>query len=273
MNIKAIKIFCQNYPECKLQHVLSHIQGTKTANTTNLAPLTEDVVQLSREGLIENLLKVRDNYIAKNNDAFITLDHIKSNYDNSYVLKSVKNQTDELNAVSTEDFCNLSEIMKGIRLPQDVNVHRAMEANDFNIGRILPEEFFAKYYQEGKTVTIPIYMSTSLDKNIAYRFAKDNPYRFVINLKVPKDTPAVYMEKLAPNDDIVYNNEQEINIIKNAIVKFGKMKKSVNPITQKPVYEVEGTVVGYKDVPPAPRETFQFDDEAMELLKALGFES
>ena len=51
------------------------------------------------------------------------------------------------------------------------------------------------------------------------------------------------------------------------------IKKSVNPITQKPVYEVEGTVVGYKDVPPAPRETFQFDDEAMELLKALGFES
>ena len=62
--------------------------------------------------------------------------------------------------------------MKGIRLPRDVNVHRAMEANDFNIGRILPEEFFARYYQEGKTVTIPIYMSTSLDKDIAYRFAK-----------------------------------------------------------------------------------------------------
>ena len=74
-------------------------------------------------------------------------------------------------------------------------------------------------------------------------------------------------------EELVYNNEQEINIIKNAIVRFGKMKKSVNPITQKPVYEVEGTVVGYKDVPPAPRETFQFDDEAMELLKALGFES
>ncbi len=271
MNIKAIKIFCQNYPQCKLQQVLSHIRTSKAAESTNLAPLTEDVVQLSREGLVDDLLRVRNNYLAENKDAFITLDHIKSNYDNSYVLGSVKNQTDELNAVSTEDFCNLSEIMKGIRLPRDVNVHRAMEANDFNIGRILPEEFFARYYQEGKTVTIPIYMSTSLDKDIAYRFAKDNPYRFVINLKVPKDTPAVYMEKLAPCDDVVYQNEQEINVIKNAIVRFGKMKKSVNPLTQKPVYEVEGTVVGYKDVPPPPKETFEFDEEAMELLRAMGF--
>ena len=40
----------------------------------------------------EDLLKVRDNYIAKNNDAFITLDHIKSNYDN-HIFFDYLNQT------------------------------------------------------------------------------------------------------------------------------------------------------------------------------------
>ena len=37
---------------------------------------------------------------------------------------------------------DLSEIMKNIRLPEPVTVYRAMESQDFNIGRMLPEEFF-----------------------------------------------------------------------------------------------------------------------------------
>ena len=38
----------------------------------------------------------------------------------------------------------------------------------------------------GKKVVVPIYMSTSLDENIAYRFAKKNPYRFIIKLNIPQ---------------------------------------------------------------------------------------
>lgn len=269
MNVKTVRIFCESYPNCKLAQLVSNLNAAKAVKNERLAPLAQDTVEISSEALKADLLKVRNQYISENPDAFLTLDHIKSNYDNSYVLPSVKNQTDELNAVSTEDFCGLSEIMKGIRLPRDVQLHRAMEANDFNIGRISPEEFFQKYYQEGKTVTVPIYMSTSLDKDIAYRFAKDNPYRFVINLKAKKGTPAVYMEKLAPNDDAFYNNEEEINVIRNSLVRFGKMRKTTHPQTGKPLYELDAEVVGYVDVPTAPREEYKVPDEFMDLYNAL----
>lgn len=117
-----------------------------------------------------------------------------------------------------------------------------MEARDFNISRLTPDEFFKEYFKEGKVVTEPIYMSTSLDKNIAYRFAQNNPYRFIINLKVPKGHPAVYMEKLAPGDAKHYGGEEEITIIKNSLVKLKKLKKKINSLNNQPIYEIDATV-------------------------------
>ena len=219
--------------------------------------------------LKSKMLKLRDDYIKENPDAFITLDHIKSNYDNWHVLKSVENQTMDLQAVSTEDFCDLSEIMKSIRTPESITVYRAMEANDFNIGRISPEEFFEEYYSNGKKVIVPIYMSTSLDKNIAYRFAKNNPNRFIIKLNIPKNHPAVYMENLAPNDDEHYGNEEEINVIKNSEIVIKNLTKIKNPLNNKEIYQIEGDIVGFKDIKPKPKEEITFDDESLALLEAL----
>ena len=215
------------------------------------------------------LQRLRDMYIKKHPDAFITLDHIKSNYDNWMVLNSVQGQTKDLQAVSTEDFCNLSEIMKGIRLPRAVDVHRAMEANDFNIGRMLPEEFLTEYYREGKSIVVPIYMSTSLDKNIAYRFAKDKPERFIINLKVDKDVPAVYMEGFCPGDGKAFGYEDEINIIRNAKIILGKLSKTINPLNNKKIYEIDGHVTGFVDVPSVPMPKYQPDDEELALIEEM----
>lgn len=223
----------------------------------------------SNINLKSKMIKLRDDYIKENPDAFITLDHIKSNYDNWHVLKSVENQTNDLQAVSTEDFCDLAEIMKSIRTPEAITVYRAMEANDFNIGRISPEEFFEKYYSDGKKVIVPIYMSTSLDKNIAFRFAKDNPYRFMIKLNIPKDHPAVYMENLAPKDDEHYGNEEEVNVIKNSEIVIKNLTKVKNPLNNKEIYQIEGDIVGYKDIKPKPKEEVVFDDESLALLEAL----
>lgn len=219
--------------------------------------------------LKSKMLKLRDDYIKENPEAFITLDHIKSNYDNWHILKSVKNQTKDLQAVSTEDFSELSEIMKSIRTPEAITVYRAMEANDFNIGRMLPEEFFEQYYFEGKKVIVPIYMSTSLDKNIAYRFAKSNPNRFIIKLNIPKNHPAVYMENLAPNDGEHYGNEEEINVIKNSEIVIKNLTKIKNPLNNKELYQIEGDVVGFKDIKPKPKEEITFDDESLALLEAM----
>ena len=232
--------------------------------------LRGDVLQIDQGKLLRSRLQsIRDAYIKEHPEAYMTLDHIKSNYDNTRIIGSVKGQTKALDAVSTEDFSNLSEIMKGIRTPEEMTVYRAMEGGDFNIGSISPEEFFAQYYKEGKTVTVPIYMSTSLDQNIAFRFAKKNPNRFIIKLKVPKDTPAVYMENLAPGDGAAYGYEDELNIIRNANVRFGKVTQKINPLNNQKVYELEGTVVGFRDVPVAPQPEFQMDDEMMELMRAL----
>ena len=267
--VSAIKAFCKTCTSCGLKQAFLKSKPQK-AIMGKIASLSADVVDIKPgRALRGRLLAIRNAYLKENPEAFHTLDHIKSNYDNTHIIGSVKGQTEALDAVSTDDFCNLSQIMKGIRTPEEMTVYRAMEAGDFNIGTLSPEEFFAKYYKEGKTVTIPIYMSSSLDKNIAYRFAKNRPNRFIIKLKVPKDHPAVYMERLAPCDGVHYGFEDELNIIKNSQVKFGKLVKGVNPVTNEPIYELEGTIVGFRDIKPKPKPEFVMDDEMMELFKAL----
>ena len=238
-------------------------------NTTSLQQPLADVFIPAPINIRQELLQIRQRYLDADPDALITLDHIKSNYDNHYVTNSIKGQTKDLSAVSTEDFCNLSEILENIRTPKDMVVYRAMEANDFNIGRMLPEEFFEEYYKEGKIVTVPQYMSTSLDKNIAYRFSKNNPHRFVIKLKVPEKTPAVYMEELTPGDP--YGAEDELLITKNAMIKLGKIVKSINPLNNSPVYEIEGTIVGHRFIKPEPKpvHNFEADSEFQEFINAL----
>ena len=267
MSVPIIKTFYNACSHCKLKQAFAEVV-CRDRLTEPLSKLTKDTFEAAPKPLRERLIAIRDAYLKTDNEAFLTVEHVKDSYDNyTYVLPSVKGQTKELNAVSTEDFSNLSEIMKKIRTPEEMTVYRAMEGGNFNIGRITPEEFFREYYKEGKTVTVPIYMSTSLDKNIAYRFAKDNPYRFMIKLKVPKDTPAIYMENLVPCD--VHGAEDELNIIRNSMLRFGKVTKKTNPLDGKPIYELEGTILGYKDVPVAPRPEFQPDPEMFELLNAL----
>lgn len=270
-----INIFLQN----NLSPQNLNLKKSSTFNFRGSTPslkieknLTQDIFQKSFNGLKRKMLEIRNNYIKQNPEAFLTLDHIKSNYDNPLLMKSIEKQTKDLQAVSKEDFCNLSEIMKGIRLPESVTVYRAMEANDFNIGRLMPEDFFKEYYEENKKVVIPIYMSSSLDKNIAFRFAKNNPYRFLIKLNIPQNHPAVYMEELAPNDDSHYGQEEEINIIKNSEVILKNLKKVINPINNQEIYQIEGDIIGFKDIKPKPKEEFILDDEMLELLYAMGFD-
>ena len=250
---------------CKLK------QLAKRACRQELKTDLQDNFELSTQALKEKLLQIRDDYLKDKPEDFLVLDHFKSNYDNYfYVLNSVKGQSKKLHGYSTEDFCNLSEIMKNIRLPQKTTVYRAMQGSDFGIGEITPEKFFEKYYKEGKIVTMPIYMESTFDKNVAYRFArKKGEDRFIIKLNVPKDTPAVYMEKLAPGDGETYDYEDELNIIKNSILKFGKLTKTTNPYNGKPIYEVEAEILGFRDIKPAPREKFEMDEDMKELFEAI----
>ena len=111
-------------------------------------------------------------------------------------------------------------------------------------------------------------MSTSLDENIAYRFAKKNPYRFIIKLNIPQDHPAVYMEELAPNDGEHYGYEEEINVIRNSEVVLKNLKKVINPLNNKEIYQIEGDITGFKDIAPKPKEEFVMD-EMLELLNAI----
>lgn len=266
MNIGKIKSFCANNTTCKLKQAFS----AKIQDGINNKGLSTDKFQPATKDIRDELLEVRSKYLETNQEAFITLDHIKSNFDNDWLIGSIKGQTDDLQGVSTDDFCNLSEIMKGIRLPEDVHVYRAMGTRDFNIGQLEPEEFFQKYYREGKQITIPVYMSTSFDKKIAYTYQKNNPNRFILKLDIPKGHPAVYMEKLTPGDGSVYGNEDEINVIRNSVIELGKLTKKTNPLTNKPIYEVEAKVVGFKDVPVEPKKTeMTMDDDMLDLMQAL----
>ena len=260
--IEMIQTYCKMNSTCPLKKLLKQIPKARLCELgTDMFIPTKDI----RKTLIE----IRDTYLEENPEAFLTLDHIKSNYDNSWATRVLSEQTEELNAVSESDFSNLSEILENIRTPQDMKVFRAMEGNDFQIGRISPEEFFAKYYQEGKIVTVPIYMSTSLDKNIAYRFAENNPYRFILKLNVPKDTPAAYMEELTPGD--TYGAEDELLVTKNAMLQLGKFTKEINPLNKQPIYELEGTVVGHRFIKPEPirQQPPEEDPEMMELINAI----
>ena len=226
-----------------------------------------DTFVSSKGALRKNLIEIRNSYIKRNPEAFLTLDHIKSNFDNSWIRGSIQNQTKELQAVSTKDFSNLSEIMKEVRLPEPITVYRAMEANDFGIGKLLPEEFFSEYYEEGKNVVIPIYMSTSFDKNVAFKFAECNPYRFIIKLDVPQNHPAVYMEELTPGDP--YDKEDEVNVIRNSEIVLKNLQKIKNPLNNQEIYQIEGEVIGFKDVITEPEKDFVMDEEMLELFNVL----
>ena len=260
-----------HFYKINIKHIPNKInpnfQGIKLALKSEQA-LKQDVFEKKTNILKNKLLEVRNAYLKNNKDAYITLDHIKTNFDNWFVRKSVENQNKDLQAVSTEDFCNLSEIMKNIRTPEEITIYRAMEARDFNIDEILPEEFFRNYYSKNKKITVPIYMSSSLDKNVAYRFAKSNPYRFIIKLNIPKGHPAVYMENLAPNDTNHFDNEQEINVIRNSEIIIKNLKKTINPLSNNEIYELEGDVIGFKDIKPKPKEVV-LDDEMIEFRKML----
>ena len=254
----------QKNPKVQVNYCTQMSFKSLNAAKKTSAVLTKDVFESTKSPLRARLLAIREAFIKNNPDSFLTLDHIKSNYDNSWIIGSVENQTKDLQAISTKDFSNLSEIMKGIRLPESITVYRAMEAGDFGIGRLLPDEFFNEYYEEGKNVTVPIYMSTSLDKNIAFRFAEKNPYRFIIKLNVPQNHPAVYMEELTPGD--AYDKEDEVNIIRNSQIILKNLQKIKNPLNNKEIYQIEGDVVGFKDVKPEPEKEFAMDAEMLELF-------
>ncbi len=267
MPISAITTYCKTYTGCSLKNIFKNYTGKVVKPATT--GLNADIFVSETKDLRRKLIDIRQNYLQNNKEAFLTLDHIKSNYANWQITNSIKGQTDALDAVSTDDFCGLSEMLEHIRTPEKMTVYRAMEGNDFQVGRIMPEEFFEKYYKEGKTVTVTIYMHTSLDKNIAYRFAKDNPYRFIIKLNISRNTPAVYMEELTPGD--VYDFEDELLVTKNTIVEWGKLNKTINPLNMNPIYELEGTVLGHRYIKPTPHKTYNFenDTEYQELIKAI----
>lgn len=245
-----------------------NFKGKFLPSTTSKV-LSCDIFEKDLARLKTRLLEIRTSYLRQNPEAFITLDHMKSNYNNPRIIKSVIGQTKALQAVSAEDFCNLSEIMKNIRLPEAITVYRAMEASDFNIGRLTPEEFFNEYFCEGKKVVVPVYMLSSLDKNVAFRFAENKPYRFIIKLDVPQNHPAVYMEKLAPSDGEVFDNEEEISVIRNSEVILKNVKKIRNPLNNQEIYQVEGEVIGFRYVEPKPKEEIALDDDMLELLEAI----
>ena len=50
------------------------------------------------------------------------------------------------------------------------------------------------------------------------------------------------------------------------------MKKIKNPLNNQEIYQLEGDVVGFKDILPEPKEEFVMDDEMLELLNAIKFE-
>ena len=159
--------------------------------------------------------------------------------------------------------------MKNILLPKPITVYRAMSANDFGLIDVTPEEFVKKYYKKGKNITVPVYMHSSFDEHIAYRFGKAEN-RFIMKLNLPKGHPAVYMEKLAPGDDKHYDYEEEVNIIRNSQIELKDVKKVINPLNNKEIYIIEGDVTGFKDVPTEKKNNeFVFDDEMLELLEAI----
>ena len=77
------------YPSFKAKNLEINISKT----------LEKDIFEKNINNLKRKLLEIRNSYIENNKEAFLTLDHIKSNFDNHYVLKSVQGQTRDLQAV------------------------------------------------------------------------------------------------------------------------------------------------------------------------------
>jgi hypothetical protein len=117
-------------------------------------------------------------------------------------------------------------------------------------------------------ISISNIVITSFDKNIAFRFAKNAPNRFIIKLNVPKNHPAVYMENLTSGDVKLFGGEEEINVIKNSEMIIKNLKKGVNPLNNKEIYEIEGDVIGFKDVKSKQREVV-LDEDVIEFRKML----
>ena len=47
------------------------------------------------------------------------------------------------------------------------------------------------------------------------------------------------------------------------------LKKIKNPLSNQEVYQIEGDVIGFRDIKPLPKEEIKFDKEMLELLNAI----
>ena len=127
------------------------------------------------------------------------------------------------NGHETDD-AMLSYIIKSSPMLENAVLYRGCGPYDFGVefASMQSEEFLDIFFKKGDYFTIPIYPNTSLDKNIALKFARQDG-RILFKINAPKGTSGVYMENLPNMEEI--GNEEEIILDKNLIYKFKKRTK------------------------------------------------
>ena len=85
INLLSFNSYQTNYAPLKCHPFNLTFKGNPAASKT-VGGLNRDVFERSLDGLKSKLLEIRNAYIKTNPEAFLTLDHIKSNYDNSYII-------------------------------------------------------------------------------------------------------------------------------------------------------------------------------------------
>jgi hypothetical protein len=63
-----------------------------------------------------------------------------------------------------------------------------------------------------------------------------------------------------------YDKEDEVNVIRNSQIVLKKLQKIKNPLNDKEIYQIEGDVVGFKDIKLEPKKEFAMDAEMLELF-------
>ena len=218
--------------ECGKESILlTKTQSFKGINSfkLKLAPqLQNDIVQISNKAnidIIEKMLEQRSKI--KYEDIFdneIFLKSVKDNYcsENRLIRKAVETNC-PLSGPDLKQILKLDKVIAQNSIPEDITLYRGLSAHDFGRDTLSAEEFAKKIYKKGKTFKLPLFTSTTLDKNIVHDFMGVKDRSFIFRVNTPKGTNGVYMEKL-PNLRYTHN-EEEILLARNLKYKFKNCTK------------------------------------------------
>jgi len=192
------------------------------------AQSTEDVFENSKkelktkEEIIKYLIEQREEKLPKDEKTYLAFMKLSYCKENKYI------RTRLVNGYKMEDynFKFMNNIFKNKALGTNFTVYRGCSLADFGYEHTNVNSI-KDFYEKGKVVTIPTYISTSLDEDIAKTFPwhRKDKQKLLFKINLNPQTRGVYLDNMLSyreKKELFYDfdDEEEVFIDRNLKVKM-----------------------------------------------------